>query len=179
MASNEILHPEIPTVRSISTKKKRKAQRDPNASKKQAGRKRPRKDSGSPSPADFVALNEDNHLNGPNPPSLNLNNSDSSMKDDAISKASRSAPNKMGRNVIESNSSLATVSDSFDLQREDLSMKRSGNNSDYDSEDEAPETVSAAAGLLQSRQAAADVAKAEERYASPPTACVYSGLLCY
>lgn len=163
MGSNEKLHAEIPIERSIATKKKRKAQRDPDASKKQAGLKRRRKDPGSPSPADFMALNEDNHHNGPNSQSINFNNSDSSMKDDAMSKASRSAPTKMERKVIESNSSLAAANDSSDVQRDDLSMKRSGSNSDYDSEDEAPETVSAAAGLLQSRQVAADVAKAEER----------------
>ena len=52
-------------------------------------------------------------------------------------------------------------------QGNDFSMEKPASNSGYESEDEAPETVSVATGLLQSRQAAADVAKADETQVSP------------
>lgn len=124
--SNEELHVTIPIEISTSTTNKRKAQGDSDANKKQAGPKRRRKDLGSPSIADIVASNHDEHPDG------------------------------------------------AALQGADLSMEKSANNSGYESEDEAPETVSAATGLFQSRQAAADVAKAEETQASPHAVYMYS-----
>lgn len=171
MSSNEELHAEVSIEKSASTTKKRKAQRDPDISKKQARPKRRRK---SPSPADFVTLSQDQHPNEPTSLSLDLNKSKIITEDDGKSKASRSAPKKSGRKVIKSYSPLVAASHASDPQGDNVSTKKAASDSDYDSEDEAPETVSATAGLLQSRRAAADVARAEEMQASPHTAQIYS-----
>ena len=168
MNSNEELNTEASIAKPDSTTKKRKARRDPDASKKQASPKRRRKASGSPSPADFVAF-QNQHANGSNSLSLNVNMSDNSMKGYALSATSRSASKNSGRKARESNSPLAAASHSIDLQKGNVSTKQAADDGDYDSEDEAPETVSVAAGLLQSRQAAADVAKVEEMQASTYT----------
>lgn len=174
MNSSEELNAEVSIEKSVSTTKKRKVRRDPDASKKQAGPKRRRKASGSPSPVDLVAF-QNQHANGPTSLSLNVNVSDSSMKGDALSEASRPASKKSGRKTRESNFPLAAASHSIDLQKGNVSTKQAASDDgDYDSEDEAPETVSAAAGLLQSRQAAADVAKIEEMQASTYTTQIYS-----
>lgn len=166
MNTNEELNAEVAIEKSVPTKKKRKAQRDPDASKKKDDPKRRRKASGFPSSADVVALNQDQQLNGQTSPSLDLNKVENSTKDDAISKASRLARKTNGRKAREPNSSPAAASHSIDLQKGNVSTKKAASDSKYDSEDEAPETVSAAAGLLQSRRAAADVAKVEEMQAS-------------
>lgn len=168
------MHAKVLAEDFTSKTKKRKAQRDPDASKKQAGPKRQRKDLGSLSSTDIAALNQDEHLNGPNSPNLGSNKFDRSPRNNALSKVPQSTPNWLRGETIEPNSPLPEGSKSSDLQKKDLLFKKSGSSSDYDSEDEAPETVSAAAGLLQSRQAAAEVAKAEEMQASPHIAHIYS-----
>lgn len=173
MNSSGELHAEIPVEGSISTENKRKAPRDSDASKKQASPKRRHKEFQSPSSADIIALNKDEHLNGPAPLSPSSSNSDNSTKDDAISKVSRSTPKKFGGKAIETNAPLAMAKNSSNLQGDDPLIKRSASTSDNESEDEAPETVSVAAGLLQSRQAAADVAKADEMQASPYAVDMY------
>ena len=174
MNSIEELHAEIPVKTFASTTVKRKAQRDSDPGKKQAGSKRRRNDRGSPSSADIVALYQDEHLKGPIPSRQSSSHFEISTKGDAISKVARSTSTKFGGKARQSNSSLAVARNSFDPQRGDLSVTKSATNNRYESEDEAPETVSAAAGLLRSLQAAADIAKAEETQASSHIASIYS-----
>lgn len=100
--------------------------------------------------------------------SLGMNNFDGVTEEDTLPKTSRVTHEKLGSKATRSTSPLATVNDSSDIHRDDISLGKPASNSDYESEDEAPETVTAAAGLLQSRQAAAGVAKAEEMQALPP-----------
>lgn len=166
MNSNAELHAEFSPERSISTAKKRKTQLDPDAGKKHPSLKRRRKDTESSSSADIVALHQDEHLDGLTPLSRSANQINIFMQDGTTSEVPRSTPQMLGEKVIESNSSLAAVSKLSDHQGRDLSIGQSASNSGYESEDEGPETVSVAAGLLQSRQAAADVARAEETQAS-------------
>lgn len=226
--STEKMHATAVSEDPISTTRKRKVPRDSDASKKQVGLKRRRKDSGSLDSTNAVSLNRDEHLNGTalthsekhpvdtssqrsshlaiekrdaygisqmeeirteqigdltdgrinsngasTKLSLRMNNIDG-VAEATLSKASRVTHEKHDRKATRSISPLATVNDSSDIYRDDLALRELASNSDHESEDEAPEAVTAAAGLLQSRQAAAGVAKAEEMQALPHAVYLYS-----
>lgn len=87
---------------------------------------------------------------------------DDSLRADGSSMMSRRIHKKFGSKATESMPALTADEHAFNVQADDVLIDEHASNSTYDSEDEAPETVSAAAGFLHSRQAVADAAKAEE-----------------
>jgi hypothetical protein len=178
-------HVELPTtIANGSTPakiKKRKVQRDSDFGKKQDNPKRRRKESGTPIMEDRAVLtgdknstlasfSEPNNHSAPTgsvpKPSPHVHTTDGVRNTAPSSKnLTRSIHKRFGSEDIESNSPLGVDNDSPDVGGNGLSLEEPVDNSGYESEDEAPETVSAAAGRLQSRRAAAEVAKAEERQA--------------
>jgi hypothetical protein len=179
-------HVELPiTIANGSTTakiKKRKVQRDSDLRQKQDNPKRRRKESGTPIMEDRALLTGDKNstlaaFSEPNnhsaatgsvpKPSSHVHTTDGVRNAARSSKNStRSIHKRFGSEDTESNSPPGVDNDSPDVDGNGLSLEEPAGNSGYESEDEAPETVSAAAGRLQSRRAAAEVAKAEERQAS-------------
>lgn len=88
-------------------------------------------------------------------------------KESASSNGRRAIHKRFGSEDIGPSLAPPEVNDTPDIQGGNLMIEDPAENNGYESEDEAPETVSVAAGILQSRRAAAEVAKAEETQASP------------